>query len=79
MQVQEEIIGIFTNKYGCTKEEIINAESFAILGIDSLSIYSLVYECEELFSVNIGMDDIWDISSPKEFIEYIVERYQDGK
>lgn len=38
MQVQEDIIGIFSNKYGCTKEEIISAESFAILGIDSLNV-----------------------------------------
>lgn len=75
MQVQEDIIGIFSDKYGCTKEEIISAENFAILGIDSLSVYSLVCECEELFSVNIDMNDIWDISSPKEFIDYVVERY----
>jgi len=78
INVEEEIINMLMNKYGWSEENIMKAENFDELGLDSLSIYSLVTECEEKFNVKIDTDDITEINSPMKFIRYIKKGVDNG-
>lgn len=74
MDTQERIIQLLIQKYGWTREEIINPGNYQRLGLDSLTIFSLVMELEEIFHVTLDIDDITEINSPMELIEYAKER-----
>lgn len=79
MDVEEEIIQLLMNKYGWTREEVMNSDNFEELGLDSLTIYSLITECETKFQVQLDIDDITDINSAIKFIDYVKERVRNEK
>ena len=72
--MREKLIQFFSERYGWTKEEIESAESFEALGLDSLSLYSLVTDCEEKFNIKIDTDDITEIDTPEKFIGYVEKK-----
>ena len=71
MYIREKLTEFLSERYGWTGEEIKEAESFEALGLDSLSLYSLVTECEEKFGVKVDTDDMTEIDTPEKFINYI--------
>lgn len=74
--MKETMIGFLSDKYGWTAEEIEAAEDFEQLGLDSLSLYSLVDECEEKFGIHIDTDDITEINTPEKLIRYVAGKKQ---
>ncbi|MFQ8988757.1 MAG: acyl carrier protein, partial [Intestinibacter sp.] len=58
-------------RYGITKEEAIEKDDFEQLGLDSLSLYSLVDDAEQKFNVEIDTDDITEINSITKIFNYI--------
>jgi len=66
-----EIMKLMSDKYGWTTEEIENATDFEELGLDSLSLYSLVTDCEKEFDIKVDTDDITQINTPEKFISYL--------
>lgn len=70
--MKENLIEFMSERYGWTKEEILNAENFETLDLDSLSLYALVTDTEEKFGVKIETDDMTEIDTPKKFIDYIL-------
>lgn len=74
MNIKETMIEMLSERYGWSKEQIESAESFDELGLDSLSLYSLVTDCEEKFAVKIDTDDMTQIDSPEKFIKYLTEK-----
>lgn len=74
MDIREKLTGFLSERYGWTIEEIKNAESFEALGLDSLSLYSLVTECEEKFGVKVDTDDMTEIDTPEKFINYLARK-----
>ena len=48
MDYKNEIIKMLRDKYGWSEEEIINTDDFQELGLDSLSVYSLITDIEEM-------------------------------
>ncbi len=72
--MREQLIQFFSERYGWTADEIETAASFEELGLDSLSLYSLVTDCEETFNVKIDTDDITEIDTPEKFIGYVMRK-----
>ena len=54
-----------------TMEEAIEKDDFEQLGLDSLSLYSLVDDAEQKFNVEIDTDDITEINSITKIFNYI--------
>ena len=74
MDIKEKILELLSERYGWTREEVLNAQRFDDLGLDSLSIYSLIEECESIFNISIQPEDITDVDSPESFIKFVEER-----
>lgn len=74
IEIKNEMVRYLSESYGWTEEEILGAQRFDDLGLDSLSLYSLVEECESKFNIELEINDITDIDSPERFIKYISER-----
>lgn len=74
MEVKEIILDLLSERYGWTREEILSAQRFDDLSLDSLSIYSLIEECENIFNISIQPEDISDVDSPERFIKFIEEQ-----
>lgn len=72
--MEKELIAFMAERYGWKEEEIKEAESFEALGLDSLSLYALVTDCEDKFHVTIETDDMTQIDAPEKFIEYVTGR-----
>ena len=70
MGINEFVIFI-CERYGITKEEAIEKDDFEQLGLDSLSLYSLVDDAEQKFNVEIDTDDITEINSITKIFNYI--------
>ena len=52
MQINfDEFVIFICERYGITKEEAIEKDDFEQLGLDSLSLYSLVDDAEQKFNV----------------------------
>ena len=72
MQINFDEFEIFIcERYGITKEEAIEKDDFEQLGLDSLSLYSLVDDAEQKFNVEIDTDDITEINSITKIFNYI--------
>lgn len=72
MQIHfDEFVIFICERYGITKEEAIEKDDFEQLGLDSLSLYSLVDDAEQKFNVEIDTDDITEINSITKIFNYI--------
>ncbi len=58
-------------RYGVSVEEAKTGCTFMELGIDSLSIYSMVSELEEKYNIRIDTDDITNLDSLPRLYKYI--------
>lgn len=73
-EIEARIVEILYEKYGWTREEIFEKDDFEALGMDSLSLYSLVEEVEEEFAIEIDTDDITEINTPSGLISYVTKK-----
>lgn len=71
MDMKEKLTEYLSERYGWTQAEIETAESFEALGLDSLSLYALVTDCEAAFGVKVETDDLTEIDTPKKFIDHL--------
>lgn len=78
-KIKEEFNNMLSEKYGWSTQQILEANDFEELGLDSLSLYSLVSEVEEKYNINIDTDDITDINTPSKFIGYIDKKINHEK
>lgn len=79
IEIKKEFNDILSDKYGWSTEEIIEVDDFEELGLDSLSLYSLVSEAEDYYNIKIDTDDITEINTPSKFIEYIDKKVNHEK
>ncbi|SDY57750.1 MULTISPECIES: acyl carrier protein [Lachnospiraceae] len=70
--MKEKLINFIADRYGWDENEMLSVESFEELGLDSLSLYSLVTDTEDEFNVKFDTNDLTLIDSPKKFIEYVI-------
>lgn len=67
----DELVSFLSKKYGVDNNEIIEKDSFAKIGLDSLSLFSLVEEFEQTFNIDIDTEDITEIDTVSKMYKYI--------
>ncbi len=76
MDYKNEIIKMLRDKYGWSEEEIINTDDFQELGLDSLSVYSLITDIEEMTGFKFDTNDITEVSSPSKIFSYLDKNFK---
>jgi acyl carrier protein len=72
MTLEEKVIGIIMEQLDVTREECIPEASFIDdLGADSLDLVELIMEMEETFSIQIADNELQQIRSIKDVLDYL--------
>jgi acyl carrier protein len=72
MTLEEKVIGIIMEQLDVTREECVPEASFIDdLGADSLDLVELIMEMEETFSIQIADNELQQIRSIKNVLDYL--------
>jgi acyl carrier protein len=72
MTLEEKVIGIIVEQLDVTREECVPEASFIDdLGADSLDLVELIMEMEETFDVQIADNELQQIRSIKDVLDYL--------
>jgi len=72
MTLEEKVIGIIMEQLDVTREECVPEASFIDdLGADSLDLVELIMEMEENFSIQIADNELQQIRSIKDVLDYL--------
>jgi acyl carrier protein len=72
MTLEEKVISIIMEQLDVTREECVPAASFIDdLGADSLDLVELIMEMEEIFSIQIADNELQQIRSIKDVLDYL--------
>jgi acyl carrier protein len=72
MTLEEKVIGIIMEQLDVTREECLPEASFIDdLGADSLDLVELIMEMEETFSIQITDNELQQIRSIKDVLDYL--------
>lgn len=79
MQISfEEYIQVLSEQFGEPAERIVEVNDFAALGVDSLSLFSILTEVEEKFGIELDVEDLTEISSVRKMYDYITAHASTG-
>ena len=78
MEHKDKLVELLSDKYGWTEEKIMSAEDFQELGMDSLSVYSLITDIEDMTGFKFETNDITEVSSPMKILEYMDKNFKKG-
>lgn len=76
MPSYDEFLSFIGEKYGLSVDEIKETNSFVELGLDSLSLFSLLEEVETMFEVKVEADDISEIDTAEKMYKYLIKGAQ---
>ncbi len=72
MTLEEKVIGIIMEQLDVTREECVPEASFLDdLGADSLDLVELIMEMEETFAIRIADNELQQIRSIKDVLDYL--------
>jgi acyl carrier protein len=72
MTLEEKVIGIIMEQLDVTREECVPEASFLDdLGADSLDLVELIMEMEETFAIQITDNELQQIRSIKDVLDYL--------
>jgi acyl carrier protein len=72
MTLEEKVISIIAEQLDVTREECVPEASFTDdLGADSLDLVELIMEMEETFDIQIADDELQNIRSIKDVLDYL--------
>ena len=72
MTLEEKVIGIIMEQLDVTREECVPEASFLDdLGADSLDLVELIMEMEETFAIQITDNELQQIRSIKDVMDYL--------
>lgn len=76
MGSRAQIVELLAEKYGVDADKVSDEATMADLGLDSLSVAELVFDIEDLFSIQIGTEDA-EFGTFGEAVA-LVDRYLEG-
>ena len=72
MTLEEKVIGIIMEQLDVTREECVPEASFLDdLGADSLDLVELIMEMEETFAIQVADNELQQIRSIKDVLDYL--------
>ena len=70
----KDFLKFLSDRFGVTEEELENTDNFGELGLDSLSLFSLITDLEDEFGIVMDIDDMTEVNSVKKMYEYIEKK-----
>lgn len=70
----DNLVDFICDRFGFEKQEVIDKDSFEELGLDSLTLYSIVSKVETMYSIQIDTDDITEINTVSNMYRYISKK-----
>ena len=69
----DEYLNLLSEELNIEPDELLEKETFGSLGVDSLSLFSMMEDVEERFGIDIDVEDLTEISGVKKMYDFIVE------
>lgn len=66
-----DFLEFLSERYGESVDRIKEINSFGELGLDSLSLFSLIQDIEEKYNIELPVDDLTEIDTVEKMYEYI--------
>ena len=66
-----DFLEFLSERYGGSVDKIKQINSFRELGLDSLSLFSLIQDIEEKYNIELPVDDLTEIDTVEKMYEYI--------
>lgn len=70
----DNFLKFLSERYGETSENIKEVNSFSELGLDSLSLFSLIEDIEKEYNVQLDVEDLTDIDTVEKMYGFISEQ-----
>jgi len=70
----DDFLKFLSERYGETSENIKEVNSFSELGLDSLSLFSLIEDIEKEYNVQLDVEDLTDIDTVEKMYGFISEQ-----
>lgn len=74
----DEFVKFIADRYGMTPEQVKETKSFGELGLDSLSLFTLVSDIEEEFKLSINVEDLTQVDTIEKMYDFISKGQQDS-
>lgn len=72
----DEFLDFLSDRYGETPENLRKTNSFGGIGLDSLTLFSLIEEIETKYEVKIDVEDLTDIDTIDKMYDYITNYFE---
>lgn len=69
-----EFLKFLSGRFGLEVNELKKVDNFGELGVDSLSLFSMITDIEEEFNIKIDIDDMTEVNSVSKMYNYITEK-----
>lgn len=69
----DDFVEYLADRFGESPERIKEVEKFSELGLDSLSLFSLLTDVEDEMGIRIEVEDLTEIDSVEKMYAYITE------
>jgi len=74
----DDFVIFIADRYGMTPEQVKETKSFGELGLDSLSLFTLVSDIEEEFKLSINVEDLTQVDTIEKMYDFISKSQQDN-
>ena len=74
----DEFLLFLSERYGDSVEKIRSVDSFRELGLDSLTIFSIVTDIEEKYNITLPIDHLTVIDTVTKLYDYVKEEMEKG-
>ena len=68
-----DFLEFLSERFGESVDRIKEINSFGELGLDSLSLFSLIQDIEEKYNIELPVDDLTEIDTVEKMYEYILD------
>lgn len=75
----DEFLDFLSQRYGDSVERIRSIDSFRELGLDSLTIFSILTDIEEKYKITLPIDDLTEIDTATKLYNYVINEIEKGQ
>lgn len=73
----DAFLAFLTDRFGVTREELEKVDNFGELGVDSLTLFSMITDVEKEFDIRIDIDDMTEVDSVSKMYANITKQVKE--
>ena len=70
----DDFLKFLSDRFGVDTKELEETDNFGELGVDSLSLFNMITDIEDEFTISIDIDDMTEVDSVSKMYKYITEK-----